>query len=55
MLAVVVYVPWLQRPFSTFSFTTTDWILIASVASTVVPVLAAVKWIERHRWFGELS
>jgi Ca2+-transporting ATPase len=54
-LAVIIYVPWFQTPFSTFSFTATDWILITGVAATVVPVLEAVKWMERHKWFGELS
>lgn len=55
MLAVIIYVPWFQTPFSTFSFTANDWILITGVALTVVPVLEAVKWMERHGWFGELS
>lgn len=55
MLAVIVYVPWFHTPFSTFRFTATDWMLVAGVALTIVPVLEAAKWMERHQWFGELS
>jgi hypothetical protein len=25
------------------------------LALTIVPVLEAVKWMERHEWFGELG
>ena len=54
LLGLILYVPWLQRPFATFSLSTTDWILVTALALTVVPVLEAVKWMERHEWFGEL-
>jgi Ca2+-transporting ATPase len=54
LLGLILYVPWLQRPFATFSFSTSDWILVTALALTVVPVLEAVKWMERHEWFGEL-
>jgi hypothetical protein len=52
--AVNVYVPWLQGPFATFGLSVGDWILVTVLALTVVPVLEAVKWMERHEWFGEL-
>ena len=54
LLAVVIYVPFLQEPFGTFSFAWTDWALPAALASTIVPVLESVKWMERHGYFGEL-
>jgi Ca2+-transporting ATPase len=54
LLGLILYVPWLQRPFATFSLSATDWILVVTLALTVVPVLEAVKWMERHEWFGEL-
>jgi len=54
LLGLILYVPWLQRPFATFSLSTTDWILVTALALTIVPVLEAVKWMERHEWFGEL-
>jgi Ca2+-transporting ATPase len=54
LLGLILYVPWLQVPFGTFSLSARDWILVATLALTVVPVLEAVKWMERHEWFGEL-
>jgi hypothetical protein len=29
--------------------------LVVASALSVVPVLEAVKWMERHEWFGELA
>lgn len=55
LLGVVIYVPWFQVPFGTFSLAATDWVLVTGLAATVVPVLEAVKWMERRQWFGELS
>jgi len=55
LLSAVIYVPWLQRPFGTFSMTWQDWLLVCGLAFTVVPVLETVKWMERRRWFGELA
>ncbi len=55
LLLVVIYVPFLQRPFGTFAFGWTDWALTAGLAFTVVPVLEAVKWLERHGYLGELK
>lgn len=46
LLAVVVYVPWLQGPFGTFAFSAKDWLLVVAVAVTIVPVLEAVKWVQ---------
>jgi Ca2+-transporting ATPase len=52
MLAVVVYVPLLQRPFGTFHFAWADWGLAAAAALTIVPVLEALKWLGRRGAFG---
>jgi Ca2+-transporting ATPase len=54
LLAVVVYTPFLQEPFGTFSLTTGDWLLATAAAFTVVPVVEIVKWMARREWFGEL-
>jgi len=54
LLGLILYVPWLQQAFATFGLSTTDWILVTALALTIVPVLEAVKWMERHAWFGEL-
>jgi Ca2+-transporting ATPase len=50
LLAVVIYVPFLQRPFGTFSFGWTDWALPFVLAFTIVPVLEAMKWLVRHEY-----
>lgn len=54
LLAFIVYAPFLQGPFGTFTFGWTDWAVTAGLAFTVVPVLEATKWIERHGYLGEL-
>jgi hypothetical protein len=63
LLAVIIYVPFLQEPFGTFSFAWTDWALTVALACTIVPVLELVKvagapWISwraelRSRWLRE--
>jgi Ca2+-transporting ATPase len=55
LLLAVVYVPFLQGPFGTFDLAWQDWALTAGLALTVVPVLEAVKWLERRGYLGELS
>jgi Ca2+-transporting ATPase len=55
LLVVIVYVPFLQQPFGTFTFAWTDWALTVALALTIVPVLEAVKWFERHGYLGELQ
>jgi Ca2+-transporting ATPase len=54
LLAVIIYVPFLQGPFGTFDFGWRDWALPAGLALTVMPVLETVKWMERRGYFGEL-
>jgi P-type Ca2+ transporter type 2C len=55
LLALIVHVPALQRPFKTFAFSAGDWLLLAGLASTVIPVVELVKWMERRGWTGELA
>jgi P-type Ca2+ transporter type 2C len=55
LLAVILYAPFLQGPFQTFSMIWTDWLLAAAGAFTVVPILEFVKWLERRGTFGELK
>jgi P-type Ca2+ transporter type 2C len=55
LLALILYTPFLQGPFRTFSFAWTDWAITAGLAFTVVPVLEAVKWLERRGYAGELT
>ena len=48
---VVVYVPFLQKPFHTFSVSPGDWVIVVLLASSVFPVLeiskAVIRWRER--------
>jgi Ca2+-transporting ATPase len=49
LLAAIVYVPILHKPFGTFSLTLIDMAIIVGLAFSVSPVLELVKWIERRR------
>jgi Ca2+-transporting ATPase len=55
LLAAILYVPFLQRAFATFSLSLEDWIITTAMAFTVVPVLETVKWMTRRGWFGEVA
>jgi Ca2+-transporting ATPase len=54
LLLLIMYVPFFQRAFGTFSFAPSDWALTAALAFSIVPVLEAMKWMARRGWFGEL-
>ena len=54
LLVVIVYVPFFQRAFGTFSFSLDDWMLMIALAFSIVPVVETVKWMARRGWFGEL-
>jgi Ca2+-transporting ATPase len=55
LLALLIYLPFLQEPFGTFSFGWKDWALPIGLASTIVPVLESVKWMGRQGYFGTLE
>ncbi len=54
LLLLIVYVPFLQKPFNTFSLTAFDWMLVVSVSFTMVLVLEATKWGVRRGWVREV-
>jgi Ca2+-transporting ATPase len=54
LLLLIIYVPFFQRAFGTFSLTPADWALTAGLAFSIVPVLEGLKWMGRRGWFGEL-
>jgi P-type Ca2+ transporter type 2C len=54
MLALILYVPILERTFGTYGLSARDWLIIVAAAFTVSPVLELAKWVERRGWFGEL-
>jgi Ca2+-transporting ATPase len=53
LLSLVIYLPFLHKPFGTYSLPMVDWLIVVSAAFTVVPVLEAVKWLVRRGWFKE--
>jgi Ca2+-transporting ATPase len=55
LLGLVIHVPLLQGPFGTFSFAWSDWVLTGTLAFTIVPILEAVKWLERRGYLGVLK
>ena len=55
LLALIVYLPFLHRPFGTFSLPLVDWVVIVVLAFSVSPVLEIAKWFVRRGCFGKLS
>jgi Ca2+-transporting ATPase len=55
LLALVVYLPLLQGPFSTVSLPAADLAIIAAISFSVCPVLELAKWLARRGWFGRLG
>jgi len=55
LMIAIVYVPFLQRAFGTFSFSAIDWLMTIALAFSIVPVLETVKWMARRGWFGDLA
>jgi Ca2+-transporting ATPase len=54
LLVIILYVPFFQRAFGTFSMAPADWMLTTALAFSIVPVLEVVKWMARRGWFGEV-
>jgi Ca2+-transporting ATPase len=55
LLLVILYVPFFQEAFGTFSLSASDWALTTALAFSIVPVLEVMKWMARRGWFGELT
>jgi P-type Ca2+ transporter type 2C len=55
LLLAVIYLPALQKPFGTFSLSSTDWLIVSATAVSVVPVLELAKWLERRGLFGAIG
>jgi Ca2+-transporting ATPase len=50
LLALIVYAPFLHRPFGTYNLPLVDWAIVILLAFTVSPVLEMVKWLERRSY-----
>ena len=55
LLALVIHAPFLHEPFDTVALSPVDWLIAATLAFTVSPVLELAKWMERHGWFGPID
>ena len=55
LLLLVVYLPFLQLAFGTFSMPTDDWLIVTGMALTIFPALEAAKWCGRRGWFGDVA
>jgi Ca2+-transporting ATPase len=53
LLALVVQLPWLQRPFQTAGLGAGDWVTAAVVAVSILPVAELVKAALRRGWFSQ--
>jgi Ca2+-transporting ATPase len=52
LLALIVYLPSLNGLLGTFRLTLADWLIVASVALTISPVLEVAKWMVRRAWIA---
>ncbi|MDI6740347.1 MAG: cation-translocating P-type ATPase [Candidatus Edwardsbacteria bacterium] len=55
LLALIVHLPFLHKPFGTFSLPLIDWAIVVVLAFSVSPVLELAKRMERRGWFGKMS
>ena len=55
LLTLIVYLPFLNGAFGTFSLPVVDWLIVIGLAFTVSPVLELAKWMERRGWFGKMT
>jgi Ca2+-transporting ATPase len=49
LLMLVIYVPFLQKPFSTFDLQPGHWALVIGASLTILPVIELAKWMQRRR------
>jgi len=54
LLVLIIYLPFLHKPFGTFSLPLLDWVIVIALSITVVPVLEIVKWMIRRGWFEKV-
>jgi Ca2+-transporting ATPase len=49
LLALIVYLPVLHAPFSTYSLPPIDWAIVLALALSAIPVLEIAKWMIRRQ------
>jgi len=55
LLALVVHVPLMQRPFGTFNLPPVDWAIAIGASVSICPVLDMAKWLVRREWLGKID
>lgn len=55
ILLLVVYLPFLQAPFNTYSLGIAEWAIAIFAALTIFPVLEIAKFAVRRSWFRKPS
>jgi Ca2+-transporting ATPase len=55
LLGLIVYLPFLHESFSTYSLPLIDWLIVAVLSVTIVPVLEFAKWLVRRGLFGTVE
>jgi Ca2+-transporting ATPase len=55
LLGLILYVPFLAKPFANFRLSAADWVAIIGAALTITPVLEIGKWFVRKERFGKLD
>jgi Ca2+-transporting ATPase len=55
LLGLIVYLPFLHKPFGTSNLTLSDWAVIIILAFSVSPILELAKYLERRGWFGKIT
>lgn len=53
LLILIVYLPFLHKPFGTFSLPLLNWVIAGGLSLSIVPVLEVTKWMIRRGWFGK--
>jgi len=55
ILVLILRIPFLRNAFESAPLALTDWLLVATLAASVAPVLELAKWMERRGWFGRMD
>jgi len=48
----VIYLPFLQTPFSTYALEPMHWAIVLAGSLTILPVMELAKWIQRRAGLG---
>ena len=52
LLLLVIYLPFLQTPFSTYALEPMHWAIVLAGSLTILPVMELAKWIQRRAGLG---